>query len=713
MKRELRDLGRLVACVLLPLAVWFLLGYRPGVIPFGSDARDLDWPAFTELARVGGDTARWTYRATLIGGGRFYEMIGGLPLSSIGNHLSAADRILFHALIGQALLAFFGVLAVEALVGTWRADRYELPWHTVPWVALALAFMPLAGMRYNAGHVSIAVAFIAFAAPAALLLIARRGETPTLTALAVAAFAVHTCVASGGALGAQQIVLYSALFGGLVLLPTLRKRSLLPVAAIAAGGVLALPVFAVLLRAARGGDAARAFDGPTLTWSWTISTWRDWTTLITSGTDLIHSRADTPWATHETQVPLGLAIAGIVLVPWRRERGLALSLSAALLLVVLFSMKVEPVARWLLALVPPLRLFRVPARAIAPIGVMLTFLAAAAYVRVESELPPERGRRAIIVLSAITALVAVLVLGEVAAMLVSIAYVAARPRWVPQWFGGALLALASVIGVARLLPLPVDEGAMMTELARTRAHVATKHALDRAFVFRPIPLTSNQYAAAGIPTPWGFWFPTRRSVETFGLIHGLQAAPTQHAFGPTGGPDAPSTRTTALLYNMNAWWQYDERDQPTPALALPTLGAAWFPSRTVNAPVTAIDLRREASATVATAEGCDKGAAVVTDTPDGGQRIIINVSSPARCLLVIATNYTEGHRATFRGLAVQLVPANGALIGAVIPPGAGPLVIDHVVAAPRWSTAAKVLGWLMLALTLAAAWRFRATESGA
>lgn len=668
MKRELRDLRRLAVCALLPFIVWIALGFRPGFILFGSDAHSLDWCAFTELARVSGDVSRWTYRATILGGARFYEMIGELPLSFIGDHLSPAHRILFHALIGQTFLGFFGVLGVEALVASWRGDEYELPLRSVPCVSLALAFMPLVGMRYNAGHVSIALAFIAFAAPAALLLIARRGEVPTIVALACGALAIKICVSSGGAFGVQQMVLYSALFGGVVLLPLLRRKSVLPLAALAAGVLLSLPVFAVLFHAARGPDAARVFDGPTLTWSWTIATLHDWSTLITSGTDVLHARADTPWATHEAQVPLGLAIAGLTLVPWKKERGLAWSLGIALLLVVLFSMKIEPIASLLVKLVPPLRLFRVPARAIAPIGVMSTFLAAAALIHFESEGPRER--RLIVYLGAVTVLVAVIVLGEIPALLFSFAFAVARPRWSPRWFAPVLLAVASVSSVARLLPPPLSERALEAELARTRQSVTTAHALERALVHRPLPISINQFAAYGFSSPWGFWFPTRRSVEAYARVHGAEVPSTQHAFGPTGGPTAPSTLETAHMYNMTTWADFGDDDRPRIA-RLPTRGPAWF-------------------------EDCENGRAIVTATPDGGQRIDLWVSSPGPCVLVVATNVTEGHRATFRGAPVEIVPIEGTLLGVKLPAGEGPLAIDHGVRVPPWTRYGYATGWLLL-----------------
>ena len=723
---ELRELTRLVLSAALTFAVWIALGMRPGLIPFGDDVRELDWPAWVELLRVNGDLSRWSYRASYLGGARILELAGSPPFHSVAAtlHLSAAHAIFLGAWMTQTMLGYLGVTAVNALLRSWESR--ELSWTNTAAVSLALAFMPLAGVRFYGGHLSVVAGYLAFAAPAALLLVLRAGRTPTLVQLTVIALAVQLTLSSG----MQQMVLYAVVFGGILLAPlvarTLKSRAIPGLLALLAGVVLALPIFLVMLAASRSDDAARSLTGTTLTWSWTVSTLRDWATLFTAGGDLLRARADAPWEFHETQVPLGLALAGLILVPWARERGLRWSLPIGLILLVAFTMRIEPIASLMLRLVPPLRAFRVPARGIAPFAVLVTMLGAAGFVArssSESREPHAYTRGLAGRLAAITVLTAMLVLpgpaGELVALVALVGF-ALAPHLAPQWFGPIALAVGSIAAVSRLLPTPVYERDLVAEVDTIRAEIPRRdHELDRVIVDRPTASSSGGLAAFGISTPFGYWFPTRRRLETHAAVHDIVLVSTQHAFMPNEGPKGASTRAVALLFNVRAWVHYGNDRRPQTLAPLPTIGPAWFPRRWVVVENLGAALRERAEPkffrddavtldpTVTPIDaGCEHGTATVTRIVDGGQRIELAVSSPARCVVVVAANLTTRHHATFNGAAIPLVPVNGTLLGALVPAGAGALVIDHVVPIPRWG----FVGLLILALAFAASLALRARE---
>jgi hypothetical protein len=719
LRDEARDGLRLLTCAAASLLVWILfLGMRPGLIPFGEDARELDWPAWVELLRVNGDLSRWTYRAGYIGGGRFLELAGSPAFSSIATtlHLSAAHALFLAAWLSQTLLAYLGVAAVEGLVVSWGGKELHLRM-TVP-IAIAVAFMPIIGVRFYAGHASMVTAYLAFAAPAAILLVVRAGRAPSVVSLLVVAAAVRVTLSSG----LQQMVLYAALFGGLVLLPilwnVLRRREVVPLlVAVTAGIALALPVFSVMLAAARSDDAARTIGGTTLTWSWGITRWHDWSTLVTAGGDLIRSRTDEPWAFHETQVPLGLAIAGCILVPWKKERGLRVTLPLALLLVVVLAMKVEPLASLLVRLVPPLGSFRVPGRGIAPIAIFATWLAIAGFVRDSERV---RTITRIHMLAAFTALLAMVVLpgaiGEAAALVIVLG-AALVPRFVPRSFGVVAMAVASVVAVARVLPPPVSEQRLIADTEKFRGDLATigalpAHALDRVIIDLPTASGMNGLAAHGLPSPFGYWFPTRRRIELHEAAHAIDAPSTLHSFMPTEPPFGVSTRTIALLYNVRTWMHYERNGKPIGGVPLPTIGAAWMPRRFIQVPALGPALRtREPNALrsdVPTTTprkpldaGCDGGRVQVTATPDGGQRVALAVDSPGSCLVALPINFTTRHRATLNGRSLEVIPIYGALLGVLVPQASGALIVEHVVPTPRWGAIGGVAGWVLLVAAIA------------
>lgn len=742
LREEGVDVAQLALCLFVPLTIWIVFfGVRPGVAPLGKDARQLDWPALVELARVGGDTSRWLYRATWVGGARIYELSGEDLVLRLGARLgaSAVDTITLGLLASQALLGFFAVKSVEALRRSWGDAPTPLRAWEVAATSASVAFMPLVGMRVLAGHLSIVSGMLAFLAPAALLLIVRGGASPSIVTLLAAAFSVERVVSSG----MQQMVLYAALFGGILLAPLFVRecrrpaRLAAPALAIAAGVALALPVFAVLLASAIGPDAGRRLAGGSVVW-WSIARPREWLTLFTSSLSIFAPRNDVA-ELHETQIPLGLALAGMLAVPWRRERALAWSMPIGLALVALLSMKVEPIASALLALVPPLRSFRVPARGIAPFALLATVLAIAALSREGDarSIGATRARATITALLATTLFVLLAVMpgawGE-ATGLVAVTALALLTRAraatstfaaasaIPRWVAPLALAVASVAATGRVLPDAVSDDALSAQLVAVRAELgeaASKHALDRVYVDEEILAGPDAFALAGMSGAFGYFFPSRHVKELYGALQGKAFGTTSHLMTPIAAPEDPGTRALAMLYDVHAWRHSQDGGHST--IALPTIGPAWFPRRWVvvdDRAALGVALRERAASPRALADdaiygpgegpaptpidpACGEGAVAVARTIDGGQRIELDVTSPGRCLLVVSTNWTSRHEATFTRrdgatISVRIVPVYGALIGLLLPQGEGRVVLEPRVEVPRWATAGRWLGALCL-----------------
>ena len=80
----------------------------------------------------------------------------------------------------------------------------------------------------------------------------------------------------------------------------------------------------------------------------------------------------------------------LALVPWRKQRALAVGLGLSLIGIVGFSMNISFVSRPLLALIPPLRSFRVPTRAVLPWLLVLPALVSGRPAAVPSGKLPRR-----------------------------------------------------------------------------------------------------------------------------------------------------------------------------------------------------------------------------------------------------------------------------------------------------------------------------------
>ncbi len=765
---ELTDLGRLAMLAVAIVLIWIVfLGLRHGAILFGPDALQLDWPLATEALRAGGHPERLVYRASWVGGARLVEMVGLAAdyrlQAALG--LSAADALSFHALLTQVELGFFGIVGVQALRRHWHIDGDELRW----WLALSIgvgsAFIPYHGVELAAGHLMLVEGVLPFAAPAALWLSACTGRTPTLVSVALTAVVLRTAVG-----GTQRQTLLDAavflaplfLYLAAAALRTRGQRAARPLAVVTAtclGGVgLGLTWFAMTLEAALGPDAARRLGGPVLTWSRGVNTLLDWSTLLTAGADLFVSRPP-PWLL-ETQFPAGLALAGLVLVPWRRARKLGVALLLSLLVLAAFTMQVEPVAAILLRLVPPLGSFRVPMRALSPFLTLMTWMALAAVSpRPAARSSPPTGpiaaseargttdnafARLVRPLAAATLLLGLAVLpgaiGEGLALATFWAWAIVfrvRPAWTeyaPSWFAPTAFAVASVAAVARLLPIPCPESALLGAIGEERRAIEqspsrTRNALERIFVDHELPTGPNGFAAAGIAQPYGYWYPTRRQLELYAALQGEEPDPGRHVLRPATLPPSAETRALAMLYDVREWRHHD--DNGWVVVPQPTLGPAWFPARWDSVG----DMKGVARALLERAEhpdavrahalidrappgiidpACGTATAPTVQTRDGGQRVEIEGTSPGDCALVLSMNWTARHVAYVQKRGAQAAeraetwPVYGALLGVQVPAGDWSLTIEPRLPWPQWGREGSVLGGLLVLLAALGSLRLRA-----
>jgi hypothetical protein len=219
----------------------------------------------------------------------------------------------------------------------------------------------------------------------------------TTAGLAVWAFAEGTSALS------QQVVLASVVFGGPLLVglaftgrsiaaPGLTPVGSLAVCALVAlvGLGLVLDRFASMAAYATSDDATRSSGGASLVYSYSTATARDWLGSLFWKQEVFATGRDEPLL-HETLYPLGpplLLLAG--LLPWRRERLVGALLVGGAVLAMALGSNWRPISDALLAVVPMLDRFRVPARAFIPIALAVQLLAVAALLAAGASRPTPR-----------------------------------------------------------------------------------------------------------------------------------------------------------------------------------------------------------------------------------------------------------------------------------------------------------------------------------
>jgi hypothetical protein len=729
---ERDDVGALaLAAVLVPLTWWLLLGWSWPRSVAGHDGLAQSLLTIREIAQSGRGWSSLVYRSDLLGGSIGRDVVGPFPvfpwLASLG--LSPTGILDVAVFLVQALLGFLGLRVARDLAEAWGAPRKAGFVVTVAMVWLC-GFTPMLGWRLGYGHLNLVVGLLPFAAGLALLVAGALDRlTATLILVALASF-VLGLLHSG-----QQIVVYGMVFGTPILagvwvsLGGSWRRLVVPLLVTLAALLVALPALWPMLVHARSSDAPRTLGGSVVVYDFVTSTAADWLTSIPWTSAFLPAARDASLH-HEVNYPFGPLVVLLALVPWRRTRALAVGLGVSLVAVLAFSSDVQPISSVFLALLQPLRSFRVPARAILPWLWMLPIVAAAALLglsRPDQPVAPEaHGKRArkkekekASPLSPQRALFAAVVIGgalfvapplvrEASAWLIVAVVVVAwrRKQEVPV---AAVLVVMSACSVAafreRLLPFE-DGGALLSEAeqigsALRRAKPELESALSRVHLvdFEIPAFTVNTAFAAGLSSLDGYAVPTRRFAELVFALRGARYEPTAVFF--KFRPDEPAFGVLRQLYNVTWNVALPSRGSMTVAPAGVAAGPAWF-STSVSRTKDVASLSRELTAA---GEGlhdrvketlwlvdadpfaavaalpsnidarCGAARVVRVEAPARGGEIVAEVESPAACPLTFATNFTEGLRATAvlaNGPQVPAAafPAYGALAGVLVPEGA-------------------------------------------
>ena len=746
MAGERDDLATLaIALALIPLTWWLLLGWSWPHAVFGYD--DVSLPgllAIREMVETGEGWSALVYRPDLLGGvkvanvnGRFplYELLArlGLPLAGVA---------VLSAFVVQALLGFLGCRTVADVTAAWRESGRGLTVLERVAVIWLCAFAPALGWRFGVGHPYMVVGLLPFAAALALL-VAPSAGTPTLTLVAATTVAVTLGLLHVG----QQLVLYAAVFGAPILLGAwltlgadwrrLSRAGLVVVGAL----LIALPALWGIVAQGYSSDSPRFLGGPSITYGFVTASAADWVTSIPWMRPALPAGLRSTFA-HEVNYPVGAIVLLLALVPWRRARALGIGLALGLVMILVFSMDVAPFSRALLAAIPPLNAFRVPARSALLWLWVLPILAAVAILSREGMATRPRWIVGLAVPFGALLFLAPPLVREIGVALLVVS-VTALSWWGRHPLPAALVLL--VLGIAsvgafkeRLSPY-LDAPALFAAADDIGAAVrkvkpAFEESLTRVHLELEVPpFAASTAFAAGLSSLDGYAVPTRRFSALVAALRGDRYEPTTNFFRFT--TTDPALGVLRHLYNIT------DRVALVPPRGLavvplgPTAGPAWFsagvaraddPASLARALTAAADslptrlhevvwldgrdpLAARAPLPPALDDRCREARVVAVHARRRALEIVTEVATPAACPLTLALNFTEDLEAAAvlddaRRTVVPIFPVYGALTGILVPARATAI---HLRARPVRVPGAPAWPALGLACCLVGAWLTR------
>jgi hypothetical protein len=678
---------RLAGASLAIVAVtWLLLGW-PLTRPIGQADASVTWIPYLKSALDAGSWTDHLYRFGVLGGSAMHDAGGTPPLISLCALLHLPPTIAANAItiVLQALFGFFGGVLVEALVGVWTSGARSLTWPERISVIWLCAFVPALGWRVAYGHENLILGLLPYAAITALWWAARAG-TLSVTALLAGVLAVAEGISG---LGPQTLV-YSAVFGAPFFVASVpgtrwgRAQAAIGLAVVA-GVLLVLPRVASMFHYQLGDDAGRGV-GHALVYTVGSTTAHTWLGSV-------------PWTVTsgglETNFPIGPLVALLVLAwPATAPRRLPISVGVAGVLAIAFALNLRPISSALLA-IPMLDAFRIPARAMLPVLLLLAPLALAALWTREAVAPKKLAWGAVAAGALVIArarLVPGLVREPVAwALCLALGALA---RWRP----GRAVAAAGI--VAALCVAAFDErvphaapSARIEDTADLRAAVLAQAPALASPLVRiqitdgPQPFLFSTAFAAQLASLDGAWFPSRRFLRLLEALSGEPSDPTLGVFQLTGTREWPVLQQ---LYDVR--YALSLRRHALDELP-PTPGAAWFPAHVHVGPPQLTPGNVATDAWVeqrGVPETCTGAAVTRVDAHD--QIAVLDVTAARPCLLVVATNYIHALRAR----ALPVIPVDIALTGVIVPAGASRVVLAPALYRPWWTVAGFVLGVVVL-----------------
>ena len=774
-----------LSVIIVPLTWFIAFGWRTTLSIAGHDAIPSLFTSLEDLKAHSGDWTQFLYRLDLVGGVKVHDIVGVFPIHQLAAWmgLTSVMSLNLSIFLIQICYCFLAMRATLDLSTIWKSEPLTSPISLRSHRPLSLmsqlgliwifAFLPVSAWRLAFGHFSLFAGNFAFVSVLSLIL-AALAERMTLTLMIVSVVALVHCYPSSG----QQSVVYSLVFGTPLLLGILSlKKPLLwtkeeraglwvTVAVMLASLGIVFPRFMSMVFNALGSDTSRNLKTSAVTYSYVTAQLGDWISSIPWANEWIPSGREVIFH-HEINYAFGPFLLLLALVPWRKAKGLGVGVVSSLILVLIFSMDLQPFSTLLIQGIPLLKSFRVPERAIFSFSLLLPIMGCAALLYRFGANDKRGGGELLSLESFLSVGAAFLIfflpidIREVVLWgfaMIGIGLFLRRgaiPKWVP------LSALFLILGTAslsafqeRLLPF-VPAQTLLESLRTLGSDLIQKQPdlaspLTRVRVnFQNTTFVVNTGYAMGLSTLDGYWLPTGRFLSLKSALEGIEVNPTVIFLNIA--EQSVAYPVLRKLYNLKYLVESGEQNTFSLRPAGETAGPAWFSYsiQAVKGPSELVKKLNEAGEALVTQlhhllwvdqedlkvqeaglsslmgvelKECSLSKVLSVDAKRGGQSILLHVQNQGACPLTLSMNYTENLRAYEisddekppfqKKQRLTVFPSYGALASIMIPANVKKVVVEAYVVAPGWSYFGIFLGLVMLAFAGGFVFRIKAQNQG-
>lgn len=768
---ELADIRLVLLSLVVPTLVWLIvLGWSFGDLLGAHD--NVLAVLQMKLASEAGGWRGMLYQWWGFGGGELVAVTGFPPMTSLllAIGLSPVSVVSSFNLFTHFGSAFLGARIAIELACWFSTDPARVrAIRTFSWIreaslVLLFGFLPVLAWRIPFGHQLIIIGYWALLGWI-LTFSAGMQRSLSFTVLAVVVLLdLHVFPVVG-----QQTLIYSAVFGlpvaavlywrGRRIEPRAANRHLLISTMIPVLALLAsLPVLQLMIRFATSTEAMRGTASGSVIYGYIVSQFQDWWSSIPWARDAVSFGRDFGFH-HEVNYAVGPLL--LVFLFLGLSRGLALAILGGGIAVIGLASRWPGISDALLAAIPILKSFRVPARGFVLTSWLISIVGAASLLRGLSN--PNSRKWAAKDLLWPAGILILLVIGgassEEGAMareLITwglVAYVVvqlwrARSGGSPAFSGWVVLflAVASLLAFRERGSMVVrrsDAWSMPIQLREDvwRQAPETRHPLNRVVVASESPTyLVNTGSVAGLGHLSGYFAAPKRFLQLqVGLRSGQQPDPAMSISRVS--PSDPEFGILAALYNVRYVVQEQNGRRVVASLpqALDYEHAPGWISRQARILKDWPELWRELQSTHAAgaygwksvraqeswilaqdqarapqAQGCSLDRPVVAlGSPERLPReASLRVSGfQGRCLLTVAMNYSPSLRVFAGDVELSTFPSYGALLGVSISAeeAAAPVRIVSRAEVPAWAWASQVLGLVGLIGVMGVAMRRQAS----
>ncbi|MEO5971599.1 MAG: hypothetical protein ABIQ95_16865 [Bdellovibrionia bacterium] len=758
-KKELRDLKLILVLTLgVPLCWMIFLKWNFDLSISSNDATKILFPFYPDLVREHGNWQSILYRPELLGGFIIEGYFGSYPitrtLAFLG--LSPLSCLNFTFLAIQVLYGFLSLRIAIDLKECWDPKPTKSSLLQVPgYLGLGLlnTFLPLIAWRMSYGHPNIISGSFLFLSFVSLIL-AKKLENLTLTCLSLNIIALINCFQYQS----HQMALYSIVFGGPILIGLTWPREeqklraairplLLPILVAFGSFAYSLEVFWPFFSHAISSDTARSILGQNITYSYLTATVGDWLSSIPWSRVLVFVERESRFLHHEVNYPIGPVLLLLFLVPWRGEGKqrwipLGIGLITSCCMALAFSMNLEPISEILSSIIPPLKFFRVPARSILPLAILIPALGSAALLA-RDNLAILKKETIIFLALGFTVLLFPSETREIFLWIICLySIIQSKLKISNQKHTISAGAFLLILGLGSLMEfkdrlLPFKSESMLEtapsfvkqELYQQAPEL--KSSLTRIILdFEPEPYSFNRGYPSGISTLAGYFSPPARFLH---LYFALADAPPQimtQAFD--FNESTPGYYPLRELYNV-VYKAREINGHYQVAQLAPNNNGAWFSKQLNSLP----DMTQLALALKAQGKGlrnylqnfaiyltedplikkaglpkqvspfCSDAQVLEVIAPQHAQIVKLRVKSPENCPLTVSMNYVEILEAVGKSETgvlenLKVFPVNGALTGILVSKGTTSIELAPKANIPAFVTLIHILGGLMLLSLLGA-----------